>query len=132
MCGIAGKLLFNQNEYVSDLSIRKMTENLHHRGPDDTGIWTEKNIGLGHKRLSIIDLSPAGHQPMSNQNDSLRIVFNGEIYNFLELRKFLQKKGFLFKSHTDTETILYLYELYQEKCLQYLRGMFAFAIWDRE
>ena len=131
MCGITGKWNFNSTQTVSAESIRKMADLLHHRGPDDTGIWTDKSIGLGHKRLSIIDLSYAGHQPMSNQDGSLWIVFNGEIYNFPELRIFLQKKGYRFKSHTDTETILYLYELYREKCLGYLRGMFAFAIWDK-
>lgn len=132
MCGIAGKINFNQKKPVQKELIRKMCSVMNHRGPDDEGIYVYKNIGLGHKRLSIIDLSSAGRQPMSNENNTVWIVFNGEIYNFQELKKNLIKKGHKFKSSSDTEVIIHLYEDYKEKCLDYLRGMFAFAIWDEK
>lgn len=107
-----------------------MNEKLAHRGPDDQGVFVDGAIALGHSRLSIIDLSEAGHQPMQNADGSIRITYNGEIYNFLDLKKDLEKKGYKFRSKTDTEVILYLYQEYGEECLKYLRGMFAFAIWD--
>jgi asparagine synthase (glutamine-hydrolysing) len=108
-----------------------MTDTLTHRGPDDRGIFEEPGVGLGHRRLSIIDLSPAGRQPMANEDGSLLIVYNGEIYNFRELRKGLEERGHVFTSRSDTEVILHLYEEKKEACLADLRGMFAFAIWDR-
>ena len=132
MCGITGKLNFNKNNFVSEGLIKEMTKTLSHRGPDDSGIFVEKNIGLGHNRLSIIDLSLAGHQPMSDKEEKIWIVFNGEIYNYLVLKKELEKQGIIFKSKTDTEVIIYLYKKYGIDCLKYLRGMFAFAIWDKE
>ena len=107
-----------------------MASVINHRGPDDEGIYVKNNVGLAHKRLSILDLSPAGHQPMSNEDGSIWIVFNGEIYNFLDLRDNLQKKGHTFRSRTDTETIIHLYEEKGVECVHDLRGMFAFAIWD--
>jgi len=107
-----------------------MASVINHRGPDDEGIYVKGNVGLAHKRLSILDLSPAGHQPMSNEDGSIWIVFNGEIYNFLDLREDLQKKGHTFRSRTDTETIIHLYEERGVECVNDLRGMFAFAIWD--
>ncbi len=103
---------------------------MHHRGPDDKGCWTDGSVGLGHSRLSIHDLSSAGHQPMTNEDGSIRIVFNGEIYNFEELRNTLQQAGHVFSSRTDTETIIHLYEEKGFDCLQDLKGMFAFALWD--
>jgi asparagine synthase (glutamine-hydrolysing) len=130
MCGIVGKYNLNQ-ESVSPELIKRMCDKLIHRGPDDSGIYVDGNVGLGHRRLSIIDLSESGHQPMSSQDKSIWITFNGEIYNFQELRKDLISKGYSFKSHTDTEVIIYLYQEYKEKCLDYIRGMFAFAIWDK-
>ncbi len=130
MCGIAGKLNFNQNKSVSENLIQKMTQTLNHRGPDDEGFFVKNNIGLGHKRLSIIDLSSAAHQPMTNEDRSLWIAYNGEIYNFQALKSNLIKKGHKFTSRSDAEVILHLYEEYKEKCLEKLRGMFAFAIWD--
>jgi asparagine synthase (glutamine-hydrolysing) len=107
-----------------------MTSVLSHRGPDDKGIYTEGHVGLGHQRLSIIDLSVAGHQPMSNEDNSIWIIFNGEIYNYEVLRKELITRGHVFKSHTDTEVIIHLYEDAGTECVHKLRGMFAFAIWD--
>lgn len=128
MCAIVGKLYFDSRRPVSEALVRTMAQCLAHRGPDDEGVFCSENVGLGHRRLSIIDLSPAGHQPMSNENGTVWIVFNGEIYNFQELRASLQ--GHAFRSHSDTEVIIRLYEQYGENCLQHLRGMFAFAIWD--
>lgn len=132
MCGIAGKLYFDGTRQVSEEELRRFHEAIVHRGPDDHGIYINPsgNVGLVHRRLSIIDLSPAGHQPMTNEDGTVWITFNGEIYNFQELRQKLEKKGHPFKSHTDTETILHLWEEYGEKCVEHLRGMFAFAIWD--
>lgn len=102
-----------------------------HRGPDDQGIYLEKNVGLSHRRLSIIDLSSAGHQPMANEDKSIVIVHNGEVYNYLEIRKELEKKSYRFKSNTDTEVILRSYEEWGKDCLLKFNGMFAFCIWDK-
>lgn len=107
-----------------------MCQSMVYRGPDDGGVYAIGPVGLGHRRLSILDLSPLGHQPMATPDELVWISFNGEIYNFLELRKDLEQKGYQFKSHCDTEVILALYREYGEDCLQHLRGMFAFAIWD--
>lgn len=130
MCGIVGKLFFTQEKQVSDDVLKKMTRELEHRGPDDEGYYLKGQIGLGHRRLSIIDLTDAASQPMCNEDKTIWIVFNGEIYNFQELRQILEKKGHIFSSNSDTETIIHLYEEYGVDCLQYLRGMFSFAIWD--
>ena len=102
-----------------------------HRGPDDQGIYLEKNVGLSHRRLSIIDLSSAGHQPMANEDKNIVIVHNGEVYNYLEIRKELEKKSYRFKSNTDTEVILRSYEEWGKDCLLKFNGMFAFCIWDK-
>jgi asparagine synthase (glutamine-hydrolysing) len=107
-----------------------MGDAIRHRGPDDSGIWTGPGVGLVHRRLSIIDLSPAGHQPMANEDGSVWIVFNGEIYNFQELRKDLVAQGHAFRSATDSEVIVHLYEEEGDACVERLDGMFAFAIWD--
>ena len=131
MCGICGKIYFDSARQVDGAVISSMSSVLQHRGPDDHGIYVAGPVGLGHQRLSIIDTSTAGHQPMSNEDGSIWIVFNGEIYNFAELRKELENKGHRFTSHTDTETIIHLYEEEDTRCLNKLRGMFAFAIWDR-
>ncbi len=131
MCGICGILNFS-GEPVAREQIDRMCLALQHRGPDDQGIYLGDGIGLGHQRLSILDLSPAGHQPMCNRSHKLWLTFNGEIYNFLELRAFLEGKGYAFVSQSDSEVILYLYELYGTNCLEKLRGMFAFAVWDAE
>jgi asparagine synthase (glutamine-hydrolysing) len=129
MCGICGKLTFERNASVNPALIRAMLNTIQHRGPDDEGIYTARQVGLGHCRLSIIDLN-SGHQPLSNENGTIWIVFNGEIYNYRELRTFLLHKGHVFKTETDTEVIVHLYEELGPKCLERLRGMFAFAIWD--
>jgi asparagine synthase (glutamine-hydrolysing) len=126
MCGICGKL---DPDGVNKDEIQRMLATLIHRGPDGEGIYVKHEIGLGHRRLSIIDLS-GGSQPMSNEDGTLWVTFNGEIYNFLELRKILEPRH-TFKTRSDTEVILHLYEDKQEECLKYLRGMFAFAIYDQ-
>ena len=129
MCGITGLVYFNKERKIIPAVLKRMSDSIYHRGPDDEGFYIHENVGFGFRRLSIIDLS-TGQQPMSNQNDSIYIVFNGEIYNYLEQRDILKQKGYIFKTTTDTEVILHLYEEYGINCLQYLRGMFAFAIWD--
>lgn len=124
MCGIAGIVSKNRQG-----SIRAMTDALAHRGPDGVGYYQNDRIELGHTRLSIIDLA-GGAQPISNEDDSLQLVCNGEIYNSPQLRQELTGKGHIFKTQTDVEVILHLYEEYGQRCVSYLRGMFAFAIWD--
>jgi asparagine synthase (glutamine-hydrolysing) len=130
MCGIAGKFSLDGQEPVDAALIERMTDALSHRGPDGAGAYVAGPIGLGHRRLSIIDLSSSGAQPMCNEDKSVWIVFNGEIYNFQDLRHRLLKQGHTFRSKTDTEVIIHLYEQYGTDCLAHLRGMFAFAIWD--
>ena len=132
MCGIVGKYNLVTREPVSRELIKRMSDRITYRGPDDTGIFIDGPIGLGHRRLSILDLSELGHQPMGSQDESLWITYNGEVYNFQTLREDLVKKGYTFKSNTDTEVIIYLYQEYGEDCLEHLRGMFAFAIWDKK
>ena len=129
MCGICGKLNFDFGSGVDPRTIKTMLDTIRHRGPDDEGVYIASNVGLGHRRLSIIDLS-SGHQPLSNEDGTVWIVFNGEIYNYQELRTFLLSKGHVFKTRTDTEVIVHLYEELGPECVQKLRGMFAFAIWD--
>ena len=130
MCGIGGKLYFDPTRPVERDVLERMNAVLAHRGPDDAGIFCVGAVGLAHRRLSIIDLSPAGHQPMANEDGTVWIVFNGEIYNFQDLRPDLEQRGHRFRSQSDTEVILHLYEEYGTDCLRFLRGMFAFAIWD--
>jgi asparagine synthase (glutamine-hydrolysing) len=128
MCGICG--IFNlDGQTVSRELLGRMNNTLVHRGPDGEGYFVQSNIGLGHRRLSIIDIE-GGKQPMANEDGSVQVVFNGEIYNFQELRKELRNKGHWFSTRTDTEVIVHLYEEYGEKCVEKLRGMFAFGIWD--
>jgi len=132
MCGIAGIFATKESNSIDiSMTIRRMVNTIEHRGPDDQGIWVGSDIALGHARLSIIDLTAAGHQPMSSEDDSLQIVFNGEIYNFLELRVELSQLGYHFKSQTDTEVILNGYHCWGEEVFQHLRGMFAIALWDQ-
>lgn len=130
MCGIAGKVSFTQKPVVTT-DLVKMAEAIAHRGPDDSGTYLspDRKVGLANRRLAIIDLSPAGHMPMSLKN-RYWITFNGEIYNFQTERQALEKTGYRFRSSSDTEVILALYDKYGAKCLDHLRGMFAFAIYD--
>src|SRR5208282_958781 len=129
MCGICGKFEFDRETSGTTDLVKAMADTIRHRGPDDEGYYVSGPITLGFRRLSIIDLK-SGHQPLSNEDGSIWIVFNGEIYNYRELRTFLLSKGHVFKTQTDTETIVHLYEEMGPDCLQKLRGMFAFAIWD--
>jgi len=130
MCGIAGIVYFDPQRKVDGTVIGPMIDVMSHRGPDDRGVFIQGNVGLGFRRLSIIDLSKAGHQPMSNEDGSLWLVFNGEIYNFDGLKRNLSKKGHRFSSRSDSEVILHLYEEYGVQLLAYLRGMFAFCLVD--
>jgi asparagine synthase (glutamine-hydrolysing) len=130
MCGITGILYHDRTRSVPEQLIERMNNVLHHRGPDDTGAWVQGNVGLGQARLSIIDLSPLGHQPMCNEDGSVWITFNGEIYNFPELKEELIRKGHQFRSQTDTEAIIHLWEEFGPSCVERLRGMFAIALWD--
>ncbi len=134
MCGICG-IVDNSGRKVEDRVIRSMCFQMKHRGPDDEGVFISNKsfaVGLGHRRLSIIDLSLAGHQPMANEDKTVWIVFNGEVYNYRELKRELANKGHKFYSDTDTETVVHLYEEYGTDCLQHIRGMFAFAVWDEK
>src|SRR5882757_758890 len=130
MCGIAGILEFGRDARGDSGALRNMCQIMAHRGPDDDGFYTDGPAGIGMRRLSIVDLA-TGHQPISNEDGSLWIVFNGEIYNHLSLRERLIARGHAYRTHSDTETIVHLYEEYGRDCVQHLRGMFAFAIWDR-
>ncbi len=130
MCGICGKVYFDERREVEVQPLRRMAAVLAHRGPDGEGVWTDRNVGLAHRRLAIIDLRPEAGQPMCNEDGTVWITFNGEIYNFQELRSDLGSRGHLFRTHSDTEAIIHAYEEYGRDCLERLRGMFAFAIWD--
>ncbi len=129
MCGIAGILEFGEGGRVDSGILRRMCDVMAHRGPDDDGFFTQDGIGLGMRRLSIVDLA-TGHQPISNEDGSIWIVFNGEIYNHRSLRENLIARGHRYRTQSDTETIVHLYEEYGPDCVQHLKGMFAFAIWD--
>ena len=129
MCGICGKLMFKPGERVAQALVKSMTDAIVHRGPDDEGFYVSGQIGLGFRRLSIIDLT-GGHQPLSNEDETVWIIFNGEIYNYQTLREELIAKGHTFKTKSDTEVIVHLYEDYGVDCVSKLRGMFAFAVWD--
>jgi asparagine synthase (glutamine-hydrolysing) len=133
MCGIAGILNFNQQPVTRD-EIKRMTDVISHRGPDGEGHWinSSKTISLGHRRLSIIDLTHNGQQPMHYADGRYAITFNGEIYNYIELKNDLLKNGYSFKSDSDTEVLMALYHQHKENCLQLLDGMFSFAIWDEK
>ena len=130
MCGIAGILNLNPKKEVETTILERMISAIKHRGPDELGIYKDKNVGFSHARLSIIDLS-SGQQPMSNEDKTIWITFNGEIFNFLELRQDLLKKGHKLSTNSDTEVIIHLYEDLGPECLQYLNGQFSFAIWDK-
>ena len=130
MCGIVGIFDINGKSAIDRDLLSRMNESQFHRGPDEGGLHTEPGLGFGHRRLSIIDLS-SGQQPMHSQDGNVVLTYNGEVYNFLDLREELQALGYSFKTHCDTEVILYAWQAWGESCVEHLRGMFAFAIWDR-
>jgi len=130
MCGIAG-ILDLAGRPIADSEVRAMSDVMRHRGPDDAGQYIEQGLGFANRRLAIIDLSPAGHQPMANEDGSLLLVYNGELYNFTELVPLLEARGHHFHSKTDSEVILHAFEEWGPDCLSRFNGMFAFAIWDR-
>ncbi len=129
MCGICGVYEYSRGESVSKQLLRDMLTVIHHRGPDDEGIYCDRGVALGMRRLSIIDLA-GGKQPMSNEDGSVVLVYNGEIYNYKELTERLRRSGHRFSTASDTEVIVHLYEELGEDCVQELRGMYAFALWD--
>ncbi|UQD56236.1 asparagine synthase (glutamine-hydrolyzing) [Flavobacterium sp. K5-23] len=131
MCGINGILHLQSQKKVDSRILTKMRDSLEHRGPDDKGLFVEKNIGLGHRRLSVIDVTSAGHQPFLSDDERFVMVFNGEIYNFKDFYPELKSNGFDIKTNSDTEVLLKLFQLYGLKMLNRLNGMFAFAIWDK-
>lgn len=131
MCGITGLINLN-GEPVSPVILKKMTDAIVHRGPDGEGHWIEESVGLGHRRLAIIDLSPAGHQPMISSDHRWVLSYNGEIYNYRELRAELEAEGFWFRSQTDSEVVLYALALWGTEALLRFNGMFALALWDRK
>lgn len=131
MCGIIGQVNFNPSKTIDSGRLAGGRDQLKHRGPDDAGIFVDGNVGLGFRRLSIIDLSKAGSQPMSNEDGTVWLVFNGEFYNFKEQRDEMIKRGHRFRSKSDTEVIIHLYEEFGVNCLRFINGMFALAIYDK-
>jgi len=129
MCGIVGVLNLKDHPPVDEAVLRQMLGMIRHRGPDEFGLYRDAQVGLGSARLSIIDLS-GGQQPMTNEDETLWIVFNGEIFNYIELRPDLEARGHRLATNCDTEIILHLYEDYGPDCLRFLNGQFAIAIWD--
>ncbi|HLM61532.1 MAG TPA: hypothetical protein VK308_12070, partial [Pyrinomonadaceae bacterium] len=131
MCGINGIAFSSRsNKQIDRQTLIAMRDVISHRGPDADGIFIAENVGLAHRRLSIVDVAH-GHQPMFNRDESRVIVYNGEVYNHADYRTDLEAKGYKYQTRCDTETILYLYEEYGARCVEFLRGMFAFAIWDK-
>ncbi|MBS1975364.1 MAG: asparagine synthetase B, partial [Bacteroidetes bacterium] len=129
MCGITGILNFKQQS-VEQAVIKKMTDAVAHRGPDADGFFVENEMALGHRRLSIIDLSSAANQPFIDNSGRYAMVFNGEMYNYAEVKSTI--KEYAFKSNGDSEVLIAAYAKWGADCIQYFRGMFAFAIWDRQ
>ena len=129
MCGIAGIYNYQNDQPINEAVLRRMTGALVHRGPDDEGFYVAGRIGLGHRRLSIVDVA-GGHQPIFNEDGSVAIILNGEIYNYRELARLVEARGHRLRTQSDTETIVHLYEEFGEACVEHLRGMFAFALWD--
>src|SRR5271167_2432223 len=129
MCGIAGVVSATRESNITEALVHHMCNQIVYRGPDDEGLYVADGAGLGMRRLSIIDLA-GGHQPVFNEDRTVWVVFNGEIYNFRELRRELEQKGHRFHTHTDTEVIVHLYEDLGSECVHKLRGMFAFALFD--
>src|SRR5215468_10342103 len=131
MCGIAGVMYAEPDRPVSAAVLHALGRSIAHRGPDAEGLWREPGIGLVHRRLSILDLE-GGNQPIGNEDGSVQVVFNGEIYNFQDLRRDLEARGHQFRTRTDTEVLVHLYEEHGEHLVNRLRGMFTFALWDRK
>jgi len=131
MCGICGGVHLQERPAIEEELLRRMTAALRHRGPEETGFYRDANAGLGHARLSILDLQ-GGRQPIHNEDQSLWVAYNGEVFNFPELRADLEARGHRFYTHTDTEVLVHLYEDRGERCLEALNGQFAFALWDRK
>ena len=131
MCGITGVIDLKGNS-ISPIVLKRMTDVLIHRGPDGEGQWIEGNVGIGHRRLSILDLSPAGHQPMLSSDKRWVLTYNGEIYNFKELRSELETEGYFFRSNTDSEVVLYSLIHWGVDAFIKFNGMFALALWDRK
>ncbi|HVF66673.1 MAG TPA: asparagine synthase (glutamine-hydrolyzing) [Pyrinomonadaceae bacterium] len=130
MCGINGIALSSRSRKGLDVRVlERMRDVITHRGPDDAGVYVDGRVGLGHRRLSIVDVA-AGHQPMPNEDGALQVTYNGEIYNHADYREELEAAGHVYRTHCDTETILHLYEEHGPACVEHLRGMFAFAVWD--
>ncbi len=129
MCGIVGILAFDPREHVEAERLRRMRDALRHRGPDGEGLHLEGPVGIGHRRLAIVDVE-GGHQPMANEDGTVWITFNGEIYNHAALRRGLLARGHVYRTRSDTETILHTYEEEGDRCPERLSGMFAFAVWD--
>ena len=129
MCGICGVVNFDPSSHVDVSVLKAMNHQMLHRGPDDAGYHVAGNVGLAMRRLSIVDLQ-TGQQPVTNEDRSLWLVYNGEIYNHRELRAQLEARGHRFQSRSDTEVIVHLYEEYGQECVLHLRGMFSFALWD--
>ena len=131
MCGITG-LIHIDGAPVAPTILKDMTDAIAHRGPDDEGQWIDRNVGIGHRRLSIIDLSPAGHQPMTCADNRYVFSYNGEVYNFRELRSELEARGYCFRSKTDSEVVMNALVEWGPKALDRFNGMFALALWDRK
>src|SRR5713226_8748641 len=130
MCGIAGIVNLDVSQSVEEARLKRMRDVLRHRGPDGEGLLLDGPVGLGHRRLAIVDVA-GGHQPLSNEDGSVWITYNGEVYNHAELRPGLEARGHRYRTPSATETIVHLYEEMGERCVEPLQGMFAFAIWDR-
>ena len=130
MCGITGIFDTKAKRSIDQALLARMNDSQHHRGPDQDGLHIEDGVGLGHRRLSIIDLS-SGKQPLYNEDETVVVVYNGEIYNFQELAQELQAAGHTFRTRCDTEVIVHAWEQWGTACVERFRGMFAFAVWDR-
>jgi len=131
MCGITGIIYKDKNRIVDPAILQRANNTLAHRGPDDSGYYIDGNVGIAMRRLSIIDVA-GGHQPIANEDKSVHIIYNGELYNYTDLRNLLIQKGHHFKTKSDTESILHAYEEYGIELFPHLNGMFAFAIWDQK
>ena len=131
MCGISG-IVYKNGQSIQQTVIQKMNDRISHRGPDGAGFYFYENIAFGHRRLAIIDLSDEGKQPMAYDKENLIITFNGEIYNYKELKEELLQQGYVFNNQTDTEVILAAYQAWGEKCVERFNGMWSFAVLDKK